>query len=102
VGVKPVESSKQPLKPEELQAIREILQQYQAHEISNLPRRPTFKDPRINSGFLCNAEIRKRALQKAKADPRATGGSLSSLIELLLWRYVGSPEDVIEEQDSEE
>ena len=94
-----MDSNGQPLSAEELHAIREILQQYKAHEISNLPRRPTFKDPRINSGFLCNAEIRKRALQKAKADPRATGGSLSSLIELLLWRFVGSPEDVIEEQE---
>ena len=91
-----------PLSPEELQAIREILQQYKAHEISSLPRRPTFKEPRTNSGFLCNEEIRKRALAKAKADPRATGGSLSSLIELLLWRFVGSPDDVIEKQDSEE
>ena len=101
LGVKPVDTDAKPLTSEELQAIREILQQYKAHEISNLPRRPTFKEPRSNSGFLCNEEVRKRALQKAKADPRATGGSLSSLIELLLWRYVGSPEDVVEEEDSE-
>lgn len=96
-----MEETVQPLNPEELQALREILQQYQAHDISGLPRRPAFREPRMNSGFLCNTEIRKRALQKAKEDPRATGGSLSSLIELLLWRYIGSPEDVVKKSDSE-
>jgi len=101
MGVK-MDINGQPLEPEELQDIREILRQYKAHDLSGLPRRPTFKDPRINSGFVCNEEIRKRALAKAKADPRATGGSLSSLIELLLWRFIGSPEDVIEDQVSEE
>ena len=50
-----------------------------------------------NTGITIRAEIRNRALARAKADPDGTGGgNLSGLIELLLWVFLGSPEDVID------
>lgn len=86
------------LAPDELDVLRQMIREYKAHRLdfSVLPRRPRFKKPRVNSGITCNREIRQRALEKAKADPDGTGGSLSGLIEMLLWKYLGSPADVVE------
>ncbi|MFC1836005.1 hypothetical protein ACFL2Q_15010 [Thermodesulfobacteriota bacterium] len=87
-----------PLDPDELDTLKEMVGEYKARrmDFSCLPRRPRFKSPRVNSGFTCNDEIRERASVKAKIDPHGTGGSLSSLIELLLWKYIGCPSDVVE------
>lgn len=83
---------------DDIEILKIMVREYKAHRVdfSILPRRPRFKYPRVNSGITCNAEIRRRALIKAKADPDATGGSLSSLIELLLWKFLGCPSDVVE------
>ncbi len=87
-----------PFTPEELRLLKRMIQEYKATamDFSMLPRRPLFKRPRVNSGISCNAEIRRRALEKAQADPDGTGGSLSGLIEVLLWVYIGRPADVVE------
>ena len=66
-------------------------------DFTSLPRRPRFKGPRINTGITIRAEIRNRALERAKADPdERGGGNFSGLIELLLWVFLGCPEDVID------
>jgi hypothetical protein len=82
----------------EIATLRKIMCLYEAQGLDSLavPRRPRFKQPRINSGITCNDEIRRRALAKAQADPATTGGSLSSLIEVLLWQFIGCPPDVVE------
>lgn len=61
-----------------------------------LPQRPIFKGQRRNTGVHCNTEILERAAAKAKAERLETGGSLSMLVELLLWRYIGEPEDLLD------
>lgn len=82
----------------EVEEIRELLRQYKKIrvDVSSLSRRPVFKGPRTNSGIRCDDVIRRRALAKAQQDSARTGGNLSSLIELLLWEYLGRPEDVVE------
>jgi hypothetical protein len=57
--------------------------------------RPVFKGERKNTGVLVNREILDRAAAKAKTEKARTGGSLSSLVELLLWFYVGSPDELL-------
>lgn len=85
----------------EIEVLREIIQLFRTNKLDLTLGRPRFKKPRSNSGILLNDEIRRRALEKAKADPDATGGSLSSLVEVLLWRYIGSPSDVVEGPESD-
>lgn len=82
----------------EVKEIRELLDQYKKIrvDVASLSRRPAFKGPRTNSGIRCDDVIRRRALAKAQQDSTRTGGNLSSLIELLLWEYLGRPEDVVE------
>lgn len=84
--------------PEELRLLKRMLREYKdtGMDFSVLPRRPRFKRPRVNSGISINAEIRRRALERAQDDPDGTGGSLSALIEHLLWIYIGRPADVVE------
>jgi hypothetical protein len=90
---------KNPLGEHDLDTLRRMVEEYKAHrfDFTNLPRRPRFRGPRINTGITIRAEIRNRALARAKADPDGTGGgNLSGLIELLLWVFLGQPEDVID------
>jgi hypothetical protein len=94
------ETNTHQFQPDEIVVLREIIQAYRANKLDLALLRPRFKQPRTNSGILLNDEIKKRALEKAKADPDATGGSLSSLVEVLLWRYLGSPSDVVEGLDA--
>ncbi len=95
------ETTAVPFQSHEIEVLKEIIETYRANKLDLSLGRPRFKKPRTNSGILLSEEIRKRALQKAKADPDTTGGSLSGLIELLLWKYIGSPSDVVEGSDSE-
>ena len=95
------ETVPEPLQSHEIETLREIIEKYHTNQFDLSGGRPRFRKPRTNSGILLNENIRKRALEKAKADPDATGGSLSGLVELLLWRYIGSPSDVVEGSDSE-
>jgi hypothetical protein len=91
-------TEKEPLGPDDFDILKEIVQAYKDHRLdfSQLPRCPRFKHPKLNSGIRLNDEIRKRCLERAKSDPDGTGGSLSSLIELLLWTFLGCPPDVVE------
>lgn len=41
-------------------------------------------------------ELLKRAKEKAKKEKLKTGGNLSRLCAVLLWHYIGCPEDLIE------
>ena len=63
--------------------------------------RPTFKKvgdkPMYQTAVYLNRQIYERAVEQLKADKQRTGGSFSSLVELLLWQYVGSPEDLLED-----
>ena len=90
---------KSPLGEDDLDTLKRMVEEYKSHRLNftGLPRRPRFRGPRINTGITIRAEIRNRALARAKADPDGTGGgNLSGLIELLLWVFLGSPEDVID------
>jgi len=79
--------------------LRDIVEWWRARkgEPSAFPQqRPVFRGERKNTGIHCNQTILKRAMEKVKTDKVRTGGSLSLLVEWLLWRYIGEPEDVLE------
>ncbi len=83
-----------------LEDLRMILEEWRNREIipmKEIQPRPVFKGKRRNSGFHVNDEILRRAADKVKKDKVRTGGSLSMLVELLLWQYIGSPEDLLEQ-----
>lgn|GEM_PF-881724 len=58
--------------------------------------RPVFRGKRRNTGVHINEDILTRAMAEAKKDKVRTGGSLSLLVELLLWQYIGSPDELLE------
>ena len=64
-------------------------------------RRPLFRGKRRNTGVNLSEEILRRAQEKAKSDRARTGGSVSQLVEWLLWRYLGSPLDLVERSAGE-
>jgi len=61
--------------------------------------KPTFTGESKNTGIRINKTILDRATAQAREQRWQTGGSLSQLVELLLWRYIGSPEDVLEQSE---
>ena len=64
--------------------------------LPTVEQRPIFRGTRRNTGVHVNQILLERALERVKQDKAGTGGSLSRLVELLLWRYLGEPADVIE------
>jgi hypothetical protein len=60
-------------------------------------RRPVFKGKPKNTGIKISEPILRSAVDKAKTERLRTGGSLSKLVEYLLWVYIGSPKELIEE-----
>jgi len=64
---------------------------------SDMEQRPMFAGKRKNTGVHVNEEILARAVRKLKTEKKKTGGSLSLLVELLLWKYIGSPKDALEQ-----
>lgn len=81
------------------QDLHEMLQSWKARnkaDIAPPQYRPVFRGNRRNSGIHVNEIILRRAVKKAKLDRARTGGSLSRLVEFLLWQYIGSPADVLE------
>jgi len=62
---------------------------------------PVFKGERHNTGIHINKVIHDRVREEILADKHTTGGSLSRLTELLLWRFLGEPDDVLEKKDTE-
>ncbi|AFM23722.1 hypothetical protein [Desulfomonile tiedjei] len=92
------------LDSEAFRALRAVLDWWRERQDETMilpPSRPVFKGPRRNSGFHINAEILKRATEKLKKDKVRTGGSMSLLMELLLWEYIGRPEDLLEDAGEE-
>lgn len=63
-----------------------------------IERKPIFKGQTRNTGIKINEELLNRAVQKAKKERLRTGGSLSGLVELLIWKYLDEPDDLIESQ----
>ena len=48
-----------------------------------------------NASVTVDREILARAITKAKREGDQTGGTLSLLVELLLFKYIGSPDDLL-------
>lgn len=82
---------------DDLKDLLEWWRQKKGSPLREIQARPVFKGTRRNSGFHINAEILKRAMKKVKTDKVRTGGSLSMLVELLLWEYLDKPEDLLEQ-----
>jgi hypothetical protein len=81
------------------QDLHEMLRSWKARNNADVVQpqyRPMFRGNRRNSGIHVNEIILQRAMKKAKLDRARTGGSLSRLVEFLLWQYIGSPTDVLE------
>lgn len=62
------------------------------------PHYPAFKDEfkKGNRSLSLRTEIMQRAEKKIQRDKVRTGGSLPNLVDLLLWHYIGSPDDLLE------
>ena len=78
----------------------ETWKQHQGAYISTSERRPAFKGKRRNTGLHVNEKILELAAEKVKVDRQWSGGSLSLLVERLLWAYVGSPENLIDKPET--
>lgn len=89
-----------PLSSEEVGTLREIVSWWESRRmgLDYIERRPIFKGQTRNTGIKINQELLNRAVQKAKKERLRTGGSLSGLVELLLWKYLDEPDDLIESQ----
>lgn len=85
----------------DLRAVLDWWRERQEETMILSPSRPVFKGDRRNSGFHINAEILRRATEKLKKDKVRTGGSMSLLMELLLWEYIGRPQDLLEDTGEE-
>ncbi len=106
--------ARESLTDEELQTMRDIIQwwneggQKTMQRLSSVPvedlkARPVFPGKKTNSGIRINDRLFRAAVAKAKTpeeSPR-TGGSLSSLIEILLWGYLGNDERFLKEPKDE-
>jgi hypothetical protein len=97
---KEVEIDLSPLSLEEVGALREIVSWWESRRmwLDQIERRPMFKGKTRNTGIKINEELLNRAIQKARKERLRTGGSLSGLVELLLWKYLDEPDDLIESQ----
>ncbi|MFH1113717.1 MAG: hypothetical protein V1792_07320 [Pseudomonadota bacterium] len=96
---------------EELQTMRDIIHWWTSNgeetmrrletvRVEDLTARPTFLGRKRNSGIRVNAALLDAARTKCEKpeEARRTGGSISSLIELLLWKFLDSDPQFLEEQ----
>jgi hypothetical protein len=105
------EIAKDLLTNDELALIKKLLNDYQNGRLGHMlewwnqnqgafqstqERRPLFKGKRRNTGLHVNEKILELAIEKVKKDKYWSGGSLSLLVERLLWTYVGEPESLLE------
>lgn len=84
---------------DEADTLKAMIEWYKSREATAMEaeiRRPVFVGDRTNSGIRVNSVILERAVRKARQERFKTGGSLSQLVEWLLWLYIGSPADVVE------
>jgi hypothetical protein len=81
---------------EDLKAMLDSWREGQEEPTRISAQRPVFRGERRNTGVHVNKTILARAVEKAKREKVRTGGSLSLLVEWLLWGYIGEPADVLE------
>lgn len=80
--------------------IRQIIQWFESRKEESMTQasiRPIFKGKRFNTGLMINEEVLRRAREKQATEVARVGKSLNNLMEILLWQYIGCPEDVIEQ-----
>jgi hypothetical protein len=78
----------------EVEELKELIVWWRAHKggkWGTLGEIPVFKGPRKKTSFFCNEEIAMRGAIVAREE----GYSLSRLVEILLWRHLGRPQDVL-------
>lgn len=108
-----MKSKKEPTKPEapdtaslpqwlleETDTLQEMIEWWKSREATSMDaagRRPLFMGETKNTGVRINKVILERAIEKSKRERAKTGGNLSQLMEWLLWIYIGSPDDVVED-----
>jgi hypothetical protein len=108
-----MKSKKEPTKPEapdttslpqwlleETDTLKEMIDWWKSREAASMDaagRRPLFLGETKNTGVRINKVILERAIEKSKRERAKTGGNLSQLMEWLLWIYIGSPDDVVED-----
>ncbi len=106
-----VVSGTESLTDEELQTMRDIIQWWTSNgettmrrletvRVEDLLARPTFPGPKKNSGIRVNTRLLEAAREKCESpeEARRSGGSISALIECLLWSYLDSDPRYLEEQ----
>ncbi len=85
--------------------LKEMMDWWRQHKERGAAGEPAFEGPRpvIGGGhgkqtanITVDREILARAITKAKREAEKTGGTLSLLVELLLFRYIGSPDELIQ------
>lgn len=85
---------------DETETLKEIIEWWKSREataLNAIERRPVFIGKTKNSGIRVNEVILDRAMNKARQERLRTGGNLSQLVEWLLWIYIGSPDDIVEQ-----
>jgi hypothetical protein len=83
-------------------ALDELVQWWNQRKGEALPeQRPVIRGEagrKRNTGMYVDADVLERARVQAQAEKLRTGGTMSQLVELLLWQYVGSPVDLLARQ----
>ena len=85
---------------EEADTLKDMIEWWKSRESAMMEasiRRPVFLGKTRNTGIRVSEMILDRAVVKAKREKLKTGGNLSQLVEWLMWIYLGSPEDLVEQ-----
>jgi len=85
---------------DESDTLKDMIEWWKSRESASMDaagRRPLFIGKTKNTGIRVNETILERAVEKSKRERAKTGGNLSQLMEWLLWIYIGSPDDVVED-----
>ena len=80
----------------DLNAMLDWWRHHRNDPLMGIQTRPIFRGTRKNTGIVVNESILEQAVTRAKKEKALTGGSISSLVEILLWRYIGEPVDVLD------
>jgi hypothetical protein len=102
-------STDQPqLDPETISTLLDMAAWWQEHKdkmLMPLPlARPRFR--RTKGGTTRSIRLEQamidKAIAKARKDPDRTGGTFNTLVEVLLWEYLGRPKDLVEPESTPE